>query len=29
MVNIAEKTVMGQIADLAAGGGVLRSPLRV
>ena len=28
VVAIAEKTVMGQIADLAATGGVAKSPLR-
>lgn len=29
MIGIAEKTVMGQIADLAASGGQQKSPLRV
>lgn len=29
VINIAEKTIMGQIADMASTGGVLRSPLRI
>ena len=29
VINIGSKTMMGQIADLAAGGGGQRSPLRV
>jgi hypothetical protein len=29
VIGIADKTVMGQIADLAASGGTQRSPLRI
>jgi hypothetical protein len=29
VIGIADKTVMGQIADLAASGGTQKSPLRI